>query len=92
MALDPRLVEILRCPASGQALRELDPQRLAAVNLAISAGTAHRDDGSAAREALRAALITANADRVYPINEGIPVMLASEALMLPPGTADDSAR
>ena len=92
MALDPRLVEILRCPTSGQPLIELDPGRLAAVNQVIAAGRASRGDGRAAREVLHAGLITANADRVYRIDRGIPVMLASEALMLPPGTAGDSAR
>jgi uncharacterized protein YbaR (Trm112 family) len=89
MAIDPRLVEILRCPASGQTLIELDPTRLAAVNRAIAAGQARRDDGSVARDVLRAGLITMNADRVYRVAEGIPVMLACEALTLPSGGMGD---
>ena len=80
MTLDKRLLEILRCPASGQPLHPLTSPQLDAVNRAIAAGTARRGDGTPATIALDAGLRTAASDRIYRIDDGIPVMLVSESI------------
>ncbi len=80
MALDQRLLEILRCPATGQTLARLAGHQLEALNRAIADGALRRDDGNPVAAALAAALITADGERVYPIEDGIPVLLVSEAI------------
>ncbi len=80
MTLDKRLLEILRCPASGQALHPLTPSQLDDVNRAIAAGTARRGDGEPASAPLHAGLRTAATDRIYRVDDGIPVMLVSESI------------
>ncbi len=82
MALDPRLLEILRCPATGQTLAELDAAGLAAVNRVISSGGVPLGDGSRCFEPMRAGLVTASGDRAYRIDDGIPVLLIDQGLQL----------
>ncbi len=59
MPLDPKLLEILRCPGCLGDLRALDDER---------------------------GLECLTCGRIYPINDGIPVMLVEEAT--PPTRAD----
>lgn len=80
MTLDKRLLEILRCPASGEALQPATSAQLASINRAIAAGAALRGDGTPASTALDAALCTTSG-RVYRIDDGIPVMLVSESIL-----------
>ena len=82
MTLDKRLLEILRCPASGQTLHPLTPSQLDAINRAIAAGKAQRGDGAPSTVALDAGLRTAASDRIYRIDDGIPVMLVSESIQV----------
>jgi len=86
VSLDPRLLEILCCPATGQALRAPDSGHLAAINRAIAAGSVLLAGGGAARDRLSDCLLTADARRAYPVLDGIPVLLVDQALLLPPGT------
>lgn len=83
MTLDKRLLEILRCPASGQALHLLSAPQLDTINRNIAAGSVKRSDGTLVTDALHAGLRTTAADRVYRIDEGIPVMLVSESIPSP---------
>ena len=80
MTLDTRLLDILRCPASGQRLDLMTPAQLARANRAIAEG----DALPASSVALREGLITAASDRIYRIEDGIPVMLVSESIQVPP--------
>lgn len=80
MALDPRLLEILCCPLTRQPLQMLDAQRLTALNAAISAGGIKQADGQALSQPWKEGLITANGNRAYRIDDGIPVLLADEAV------------
>lgn len=80
MVLDERLLNILRCPATGQPLAHLAKRQLEALNRLIVDGNVVRDDGNPVAAAITAALITADGERVYRIEDGIPVLLASEAI------------
>lgn len=80
MALDPRLLEILCCPLTRQPLQMLDGTRLAALNAAIAAGKVKQADGQSLTQAWKEALVTANGSRAYRIDDGIPVLLADEAV------------
>ena len=82
MALDPRLLEILCCPLTRQPLQMLDGKRLAALNAAIAAGGVKQTDGQALSQPWKEALVTDNGTRAYRIDDGIPVLLADEAVEL----------
>lgn len=82
MTVEKRLLEILRCPVSGQSLTLLNGKQLEEINQAIAEGRARRSDGEIA-ERLEAGLATASFDRIYRLQDGIPVMLASEAIQPP---------
>ena len=78
--MDRKLLDILACPATRQPLAVLDRGGLDALNRAIEAGTVRRDDESLQSEPLREALVTRDHKRVYRIDDGIPVLLAEEAI------------
>lgn len=81
--MDQRLLSLLRCPASQAALRALRRDEIDALNRAIAAGNVTLAGGQPWRTSLQAALITEDRARVYRIEEGIPVMLADQAIPTP---------
>lgn len=85
--MDRRLLDILACPVTHQPLLELDARALAALNARIGAGQITRGDGASQREPLAAALVTRDGRRVYRVDDGIPVLLAEDALLLPADAA-----
>ena len=78
--MDRKLLDILCCPATKQPLAQLNGAELAALNRAISDGGVKRADGERQREPLREALITRDHRTVYRVDDGIPVLLADEAI------------
>ena len=78
--MDRKLLDILVCPVSRQPLSLLDAAGLDAINRAIAAGGLKRHDGEPQREPLREALVTRDRKRVYRVDDGIPVLLAEEAI------------
>jgi uncharacterized protein YbaR (Trm112 family) len=78
--MDRKLLDILCCPTSKQPLALLNAAELAAVNRAIAAGGLRRADGEAQSTALAEGLITRDHKTVYRIDDGIPVLLADEAI------------
>lgn len=78
--MDKRVLEILCCPVSRQALAPLTSRELDTLNRAIAGNAVQRTDGSAQREALHAGLITHDRKRVYRVEDGIPVLLADESI------------
>lgn len=80
--LDSKLLDILCCPETRGALKMASAERLAALNSAIAAGSLKNIAGETISESLTEALETVDGSRVYPVREGIPVLLADEAILL----------
>jgi uncharacterized protein YbaR (Trm112 family) len=78
--MDRKLLDLLVCPTSRLPLSILGAGGLKALNGAIAAGQVVRADGSHQTEALREALVTRDRKTVYRIDDGIPVLLAEEAI------------
>ncbi|MDH7454156.1 Trm112 family protein [Luteimonas composti] len=78
--MDRKLLDLLVCPTSRQPLALLDPAGLAALNAAAAAGTLRRADEAAQSAPLREALVTRDRKLVYRVDDGIPVLLAEEAI------------
>jgi uncharacterized protein YbaR (Trm112 family) len=80
--IDPELLSILACPETHQGLREATAQELAKVNAALAAGNLKNIGGKPLDQALEAGLMREDAKRIYPIREGIPVLLIDEGVTL----------
>ena len=78
--MDRKLLDILVCPASRQPLALLEPAGLEALNRAIAAGGVLRGDDAPQAQPLREALVTRDRRTVYRVDDGIPVLLAEEAI------------
>jgi uncharacterized protein YbaR (Trm112 family) len=78
--MDRKLLDILCCPASKQALALLNKAELQALNDAIAAGGLNRVDGSLQSAAVNEGLITRDHQTVYRIEDGIPVLLSDEGI------------
>lgn len=66
----------------------LSRARLRALNQAIAARSLRRLDQQIVQAPIQAALITRDAQRIYRIDDNIPVLLDSEAIHPPAGLAE----
>ncbi len=82
--MEKRLLAILRCPVTHKGLSILKKDKLDKVNAAIASGEVTTLDGHKVEDALAAALITDDGKRLYPITDGIPVLLESESIHVEP--------
>ena len=82
--IDPSFLSMLVCPSSRQPLREATAAELSVVNDAVGRGAAKNRGGAAVAQAIQAGLVTKDGASLYPIQDGIPILLATEAIPLPP--------
>ncbi len=80
MAIDPKLLHILRCPITKQKLKAASEQELQLLNQMVAENSLQHSDGSSVDETIVAALVTENRQTVYKITNGIPVMLEDQSI------------
>ena len=80
--MDKRLLSILCCPVTRKGLNLAKPDLLKKINTAIGDGKLVNHDGAELSESLDEALITDDGKIMYPVNDGIPVLLEGESVGL----------
>ena len=80
--MEKRLLNLLRCPVTHKSLSLARREMLGRVNTAIKAGEVSNRDGEVLSEPLTEALVTDDSKVLYPIANGIPVLLEGESISL----------
>lgn len=80
--MEKRLLNILRCPITQKGLSMARQETLSRVNEAIEAGQLTNREGNVLTEHLHEALVTDDNKLLYPIANGIPVLLEGESVSL----------
>jgi len=78
--MDKRLLAILRCPVTHKELSLAGGATIKDVNAAIADGKLSNRDGRVLDEDLEEALLTDDGKVLYPIANGIPVLLEGESI------------
>ncbi len=78
--MDKRLLTILRCPVTHKGLSLLKKDKLEKINAAIEDGKVETHEGKSLDTPLAEALVTDDGKRVYPVADGIPVLLEGESI------------
>ena len=81
-SLPPELLGLLCCPETHQPLAPAEPALLERLNARIRVGQVRTRGGTAVAECLETGLVRQDGRFVYPVRNGIPVLLVDEALPL----------
>ncbi len=80
--MDKKLLSILCCPVTHKGLSLARADLLKSLNAAIDAGKLVNRDGVVVAGNLTEALVTDDGKILYPVNDGIPVLLEGESVGL----------
>ncbi len=78
--LHPELLDILVCPETRTPVRMADDDLLMSLNRAVEAGRVHNRRGDVLTDPVEAGLVREDGTVLYPIRDGIPIMLIDEAV------------
>lgn len=76
------LVEILACPEDKSPVHRAEEALLQSLNAQIRKGELKTREGELVLDLLEEGLIRADGKVLYPVREGIPIMLISESIAL----------
>lgn len=80
--IDSDFLRLLVCPATRQPLRPATAAELARVADGIAAGSLRNRGGTTPAGGWTEALVTQDGAWLYPIQDGIPILLSAEAVPL----------
>lgn len=82
MAVSEELLEILVCPETRQPVKPASAEQLEALNAKIREGTLRNRGGEAVGKPVEEGLVREDGRVLYPVDDGIPVMLIEESIEL----------
>ena len=82
MPVSSELLEILVCPETKQPVALASEDVLALVNEKIAAGTLRNHGGETVAKTITEGLVREDGKVLYPVDDGIPVMLIEESIEL----------
>ena len=82
MPVDRELLEILVCPETRQAVRLASAEQLETVNRRVRAGELRNRGGDPVKEPIQEGLVREDGKVLYPVDDGIPVMLVEQSIPL----------
>ena len=89
--IHPELLEILCCPETRQPVREAPGALVESVNRAIRDGSLETPAGGGEAGVLDGGLVREDGKFLYPVRNGIPIMLIEERIAIPGPEGDASA-
>ena len=78
--MDPKLLNLLQCPETKQTLHEVPEDLLSRINQKISEKQLRNRAGKEITTPWQQALASEDEKWIYPVVDGIPVMLTDESL------------
>jgi uncharacterized protein YbaR (Trm112 family) len=81
-AISDELLAILVCPETRGPLTRADPALVARLNAAIEAGTLRNRGGDRVERPFDGGLLAPTGKHLYPIVDGIPILLLDEAISI----------
>jgi len=82
MSVNPELLEILVCPETKQPVKLADAELLERLSQEIEAGSLRNRGGDKVAKPITEALVREDGKILYPVDDGIPVMLIEESIEL----------
>jgi len=82
MSVNPELLEILVCPETKQSVKLADAKLLERLSQEIKSGNLRNRGGDKVAKPITEALVREDGKILYPVDDGIPVMLIEESIEL----------
>lgn len=79
-SVNPELIEILVCPETKQSVSLASSEILSSLNEKIRAGTLRNRGGGKVEKEIQEGLLREDGRILYPVDDGIPVMLIEESI------------